>query len=159
MPTVLTRVARAEQVAREQSKFSAECICFPENEPPLLAFDIEFEIAGAVKCPLHGERFKLPQLRVYMAKWMREKRDRLLWSRHSEQYRKAWFASFPETLWPAEEWEDEDGNTFLILRDGTRLFAMETLRPKNRSGAQGSCQNGLLPEVADLKGASHGRRR
>jgi hypothetical protein len=41
---------------------------------------------------------------------------------HSDQYRKAWFASFPPELWPAEE-ETENGNIFLRLKDGTRLLA------------------------------------
>jgi hypothetical protein len=118
---------------KAQSKFSADCICFPENEQPQLAFDIEFEIAGAVKCPLHGGRFKPPQLRVYMAGWLRKKRHAVLWTHHSEQYRKAWFASFPEDLWPAEEVKSEDGNTFVILRDGTTLLAEQTIAHKTGS--------------------------
>ena len=44
---------------------------------------------------------------------------------HSEQYRKAWFASFPPNLWPAEEEEDPNGPIFLKLKDGTRLLASE----------------------------------
>lgn len=129
----IDEIERVERVAQARSKFSADCIRFPANEPPRLAFDIEYEIAAAVKCPLHGERFKRPQLCVYMAKWMREKRHSVLWSHHSEQYRKAWFASFPETQWPAEEQEDEEGATFLILRDGTRLLAMEPTRCEKQS--------------------------
>jgi len=132
MRSVFTRIERAERVAKARSKFSADCICFPANEPAQLAFDVEFHIAGAVKCPLHGERFKPPQLRVYMAKWMREKRHSVLWSHHSEQYRKAWFVSFPESLWPAQEIEDEEGATYLILCDGTRLSAMEPIHCQKR---------------------------
>ena len=43
---------------------------------------------------VQGQRFT-PLIHTYVAKWLREK----LWERlstfHSEQYRKAWFASFP----------------------------------------------------------------
>jgi len=68
-----------------------------------------------------------------MAKWMREKRHSVLWSHHSEQYRKAWFASFPESLWPAQEIEDEEGATYLILCDGTTLAAMEPIHCEKQS--------------------------
>jgi hypothetical protein len=44
---------------------------------------------------------------------------------HSEQYRKAWFASFPPELWPAEEEESEEGRIFLKLKNRTRLLAYE----------------------------------
>ena len=44
-------------------------------------------------------------------------RDRL-----SAQHQKAWLASFPTPLWPAEEEETEDGRIFLRLKDGTRLW-------------------------------------
>ena len=44
---------------------------------------------------------------------------------YSEQYRKAWFASFPPELWPAEEEESEEGRIFLKLKNGTRLLAYE----------------------------------
>jgi len=129
MRSVFTRIERAERLAKAQSKFSVDCICFPAIESAQLAFDVEFQIAAAVKCPLHGERFKPPQLRV----WMREKGHSVLWSHHSEQYRKAWFASFPESLWPAQEIEDEEGATYLILSDGTRLSAMEPIRSDKQS--------------------------
>ena len=56
---------------------------------------------------------------------MREKIWDALWYWHSEQYRKAWFASFPEALWPAEEVETDDGRTFLKLKDGAMHLAYE----------------------------------
>ena len=51
---------------------------------------------------------------------------------HTEQYRKAWFASFPLQLWPAEEEETETGEIYLKLKDGSRLLAYESAskRPK-----------------------------
>jgi len=118
------RIERAELVAKAQSKHSAECLCFPENESPFFAFEIELNMLTRVKCPLHGERFK-PMFRLYVAKWLRAKQPSLLWTHHSEQYRRAWFASFPPDLWPAEEDEDPNGLIFLKLKDGTRLLASE----------------------------------
>src|SRR5438270_13834490 len=94
------------------------CICFPENESPFFAFEIELEMLTRVTCPLHGQRFK-PYYRIFVAKWLRAKQPHHLWTHHSEQYRKAWFASFPPDLWPA------GGRIFLKLKDGTRLLASE----------------------------------
>jgi len=55
-----------------------------------------------------------------MAKWLRAKQSQLLWSHHREQYRKAWFATFPSDLWPAAEEESDDGQILLRLRMGAR---------------------------------------
>jgi hypothetical protein len=122
--TLQNRIERAEKAAKAQSKYSPECLCFPENEPPFFAFEIELDMLTRVKCPLHGERFK-PMFRLYVAKWLRVKQPKLLWTHHSEQYRKAWFASFSPNLWPATEEEDSSGRIFLKLKDGTRLLASE----------------------------------
>lgn len=122
--TLQSRLERAEQAAKAQSKHSAACICFPENESPFFAFDIELEMLTRVKCPLHGERFK-PLYHLYVARWLRDKQPRHLWTHHSEQYRKAWFASFPADLWPAEEEEHPGGRIFPKLKNGTRLLASE----------------------------------
>ncbi|SRR6266849_7377743 len=53
--TLLARVERAEQLAETKTKFSADCICWPENELPFFGFEIEREIAAQVECPVHGE--------------------------------------------------------------------------------------------------------
>ncbi len=46
-----TRIERAELAAKAKSRaFSNECICFPENEPPFFAFEIELEMLTRVKC-------------------------------------------------------------------------------------------------------------
>jgi hypothetical protein len=56
----------------------------------------------------------------------------ILWTHHSEQYRKAWFASFPPDLWPAVEEETDDGRTILRLKDGSTLLALSQLgRPEH----------------------------
>jgi hypothetical protein len=125
---LMARIENAERVADATlgQTFSGECICFPKHEVPFFGFLIEEQIAAEVKCPLHGDRFKMPQFHVYVAKWLREKLWRLLSSHHGEQYRKAWLASFPSELWPAEE-DETNGALCLKLKDGTRLSLHEPL--------------------------------
>jgi hypothetical protein len=36
--TLLKRIEQAEKALLAQSIFSADCICFPENEPPFFCF-------------------------------------------------------------------------------------------------------------------------
>ena len=55
-------------------------------------------------------------------KWRRDNKKKVRWFRLSEQYHKAWHASFPPDLWPGEEEETADGRTLLRLKDGTTLF-------------------------------------
>jgi hypothetical protein len=112
------RLERAEQMAKRMGTVSPECLCFPVNEPPFFGFPIEEQIAAKVKCPLHGERFK-PLYHIYVPGWRRESEKKRLHGL-SEQYHKAWFASFPPELWPAEE-ELIDGKGALRLKDGTIL--------------------------------------
>lgn len=130
MPTrsLLRRIDRAEAAAKGQFKFSADCICFPQNEPPFVGFLIEAKIAAQVKCPVHGERIG-PMGHLYVSQW-RRRSEEIRRQRLSAQYHKAWLASFPPDLWPAEEEETEDGRTFLRSKDGTRLLAYEPAYPK-----------------------------
>ena len=118
--TLEIRIERLEHITKERSTFPSDCICFPEKEQPFVGFPIELSVASKVKCPLHGERFKPQRFFVYVSRWLREKLWQHLWSAHCEQYRKAWFASFPPGLWPAEEVLAE-GNPVLRLKDGTIL--------------------------------------
>jgi hypothetical protein len=119
--TLQNRIERAEQAAKEQSKFSSECICFPQNEQPFFGFPLKEQIAAKVKCPHHGDRFRLI-FHIYVPKWGRDNEKKVRWFRLSEQYHKAWHASFPPDLWPGEEEETADGRTLLRLKDGTTLF-------------------------------------
>jgi hypothetical protein len=121
---LIQRIERAEEALKAQSFFSSDCICFPETERPSFGFPIEKEIADRVKCPLHGDRFT-PLFHLYVPKWLREKLWERLLTNHSEQFRKAWFASFPPELWPAEEEETETGEIYLKLKGGSRLLAYE----------------------------------
>jgi hypothetical protein len=112
------RVKRAEQSAKAKGRLSDDCICFPPNEQPFFGFPIEEKIAAKVRCPLHGERF-MHFLRLYVPPWRRES-EKKRWPRLSQQYHKAWYASFPPDLWPAEE-ELVNGIVALRLKDGTLL--------------------------------------
>jgi hypothetical protein len=49
--TLLKRIEQAEKALQARSVFSADCICFPEDEPPFLCFPSEEEIAARVNCP------------------------------------------------------------------------------------------------------------
>jgi hypothetical protein len=137
---LIARIENAERVADATlgHTYSGGCICFPKNEAPFFGLLIEEQIAAEVKCPLHGERFKTPRFHVYVACWLREKLWKLLYSHHSEQYRKAWNASFPPELWPAEEELSGNGEIFLRLKDGTRLLACgSALEPGQFRGTGG----------------------
>jgi hypothetical protein len=127
------RIERAELAARAQSKFPAECLCFPETEQPVVGFPIELEIAAQVKCPLHDARFKHPRFFIYVSKWLRDKLPLLRLTHHSQQYLKAWHAGFPDQLWPAKEEATRDG-LFLVLKDGTKLLATGSLSETNAKG-------------------------
>jgi len=88
------------------------------DEQPFFGFPLEQQTL----CPLHGVRFE-PIFHIYVPKWRRENEKKIRWFRLSPQYHKAWHASFPPELWPAEEEETDDGRTLLRLKDGTKLLA------------------------------------
>jgi hypothetical protein len=76
--TLQNRIERAEQAAKEQSKFSPECICFPQNEQPFFGFPLEEQIAAKMKCPHHGDRFR-PIFHIYVPKWRRDNKKKVRW--------------------------------------------------------------------------------
>jgi hypothetical protein len=126
--TILKRIEAAEEALKVQFIFSRDCICFPEKEQPFFCSPFEEPVAAQVKCPLHGDRFKQPIFHVYVARWLAEKEPAHR-QRRSPQYRKAWEASFPPESWPAVPQEEiEDGQIFLRLKDGVRLFVGECPR-------------------------------
>jgi hypothetical protein len=130
---------RAQQRTKVASRFAAECICYPKGCLPWVGFPILNEIAFSVQCPAHGDRFSwgMLGLEAYVSKWFREKMFRRVLDRcpsfHpfatcpkrvSEQFRKAYLASFPPDLWTGEEEKKaEQGfcKTYLRLQDGTAI--------------------------------------
>ena len=118
----LERIARAEETLMAHAIFAPDCICFPDEEQPFFGFDYEAEIAFRVKCPLHGDRFQ-PRVRLFIACWRRE-REKTRRATLSAQFQKAWEASFPSHLFPAEEESTEEG-IYLRMKDGTRVRAEE----------------------------------
>ena len=131
----LKRIERAEQALKAQGHFSPDCICFPGHEAISFSWPLEQQIAFALKCPLHGDRFR-PMGHIYVSKWIREKQEYFLGKRKSAQYRKAWSASFAPELWPGEEVNTGDGKIFLKLKDGTRLLVYEPIgKPLSKTAA------------------------
>jgi hypothetical protein len=108
-----TRIRRLEDAAGSHSavqneRFAEECICFPEDEPPKFAWQVEADIAAAVTCSLHGQRFSRVAdiIHVYRPRWARELQpdyeetssDGLFFG--SPQYVKAMRVSLPpERFW------------------------------------------------------------
>jgi hypothetical protein len=125
--TLAKRLDKVEAQWKVRGVFFANCICFPESEPPCFCSPYEEPVAAQVKCLLHGNRFKQPIFHVYMSAWRREKeparRQRL-----TAQYRKAWEASFPPELWPdVPEEEIENGRIFIRLKNGAKHFVGQML--------------------------------
>jgi hypothetical protein len=89
--TLARRIAVAERVAAERTKFSADCICFPGPEPPSFISNEQQEAAHKVKCPLHGDRFP-KHYHLYRAARHLE-RIVIDWKNRNAQYKKAWLAS------------------------------------------------------------------
>lgn len=173
MPSLTRRIERLEQAAqldaKVRSRFDPRCICYPDGCTPWVGFPILDMIAFLVKCPLHGDRFSMRDLKpyIYAPPWMREKIYRLILNRSpsyyvfsnsprrvSEQYRKAYHASFPPDLWPGQEEQEEaeyGPRTFLRLKDGTR-FQVEKLHFWKRSedsGEKPSAQGREKDEAGD----------
>src|SRR5438105_12254679 len=100
--TLARRIDRVEEAIKAYSKFGSGCICFPGPAPPFFMYSVLQEIAFKVKCPMHGNRFQLfPHL--FVADRFRELEIMRGWPQRSEQYRKAWNASFPHELWTVHE--------------------------------------------------------
>jgi hypothetical protein len=127
-----------DELIKKRGQFSLSCICFPKSEaPPVFTSIKEQEIAASVKCPIHGERFEPQRWQVYTytAIWWYEKRYRVFLSR-SEQYRRAWAASFPD--WPHRE-EDDDA-VYLVFNDGRKYLGW-LKADRVRSGSRSRRQN------------------
>src|SRR5450755_2501262 len=123
-----TRLKKLEQTMTDPNispQQDEDCICFPPDEPPEFRWVAEIETAATVRCPLHGVRFgAIDKPAIYRAKWLLpEDYATADWPNRSPQYSKAWRASFPPGLWPAEDrWQGQPPRPVtLILRDGTEI--------------------------------------
>jgi hypothetical protein len=100
---------------------STQCLNHLEDEEPFFLTPEERDLAEGVQCPLHGKRFT-PQFHIFVAAWLWENEVKFRWPRLSAQYHKAWAASFPPDLWPAETIQAAD-KIMLRSKDGTLLEA------------------------------------
>src|ERR1700757_4179115 len=73
--TLENRIERAEQAAKAQSKFSPECLSFPENESSFFAFEVELEMLTEVKCPVRGNGSHLASTSTWPSGFVRSKRN------------------------------------------------------------------------------------
>lgn len=121
-----------DDLITKRGRMSATCICFPKSEPPRFWYPKEQEIASRVKCPIHGERFERREhFHCYPPLWLLQKRYTTYISL-SEQYRRAWAASFPH--WPHRQEDDE--NVYLVFPDGRKYIAWPKADPWDRRNWQ-----------------------
>ena len=114
-----------DHLIKKRCGISSACICFPESEQPRFFHEKEQEIASRLKCPIHGERFyRLQQFWVYQPLWLRTSRYLNHFSL-SEQYQRAWTATFP--YWPTKE-EDEEA-VYLRFANGAKYLAQRKADP------------------------------
>ena len=118
--TLKNRLSKLEQTKR-QVRAEEDCICFSPEEPPHLELQPEIEAAQAVRCPLHGERFKNMAPTIFRVIRRPAHLDRAFWSWRSAQYIKAMEASFPPDRWPAKKIVEPDGTLRFVLKDGTEV--------------------------------------
>ncbi len=122
-----------------------QCICFPPDEPPGLALQAEIEAAKAVRCAIHGNRFRELAPSIYIAARFRQPMhlNTARWKSRSPQYVKAMEASFPPDRWPAQEIVEPDGGVRFVLKDGTEIhrispppvvYDLDTGEPRGRMG-------------------------
>jgi hypothetical protein len=105
--TIGKRLERAEAALRTKGLGQplTNCICFPDaGSSPFFLYSGIRELAFRVKCSLHGDRF-----RAALAEVPRDDSSRIdlevgwTWRHASEQYRKAWNATFQNDEWPTQE--------------------------------------------------------
>lgn len=94
MSSLKTRVARLEQSAVQHQELPSDCICFPAREPVTFGSQEELDMAAAVRCPIHGERFDAGSaFVVYKSAWRREREEDSVPPHASPQFQKAMRAS------------------------------------------------------------------
>jgi hypothetical protein len=67
------------------------------DERPFFLSLAEEQIAAAVKCPLHGKRFRGPHFHIYVSVRLPERQPLTLLQK-STQYQTVWFTAFPTDI-------------------------------------------------------------
>ena len=105
--TIGKRVERAEAALRKKGLGQplTNCICFPDaGSSPFFLYPGIRELAFRIKCSLHGDRFQPVPEQVPEDDPSRiDLEVGWTWRHASEQYRKAWNATFQNSEWPTEE--------------------------------------------------------
>jgi hypothetical protein len=110
---------QVDHLIAARGRMSSDCICFPLSEPPRFFYPEEQEIASRVKCLIHGDRFqRREKVARFFSMWMLERRYQS-YLLQSEQYRRAWEASFHD--WPTKD--EDDDNVYLLFKDGRKYIA------------------------------------
>jgi hypothetical protein len=151
----LSKLERMIQPVRAE----ADCICFPPEEPPHLELRPEIEAARAVRCSLHGERFKKLAPTAYRVIGLPAHLDRDSWSWCSAQYIKAMDASFPPDRWPAKKIVEADGTVRFVLKDGSEVHRLPPPEPvyDYTSGELAGFVEGYPPKFKAISAADSGR--
>lgn len=154
-----SRLGKLERTKREVTA-EADCICFPPQEPPRLELRPEIEAARAVRCPLHGERFKKRARTIYRVIGLPAHLDRASWRWRSAQYIKAMDASFPPDLWPAKKIVEPDGTVWFVLKDGSEIHRLSPPEPvyDYTSGELAGFVEGYAPKFRPISAVDSGLR-
>jgi hypothetical protein len=105
--TIGKRLERAEAALRKKGLGQplTNCTCFPNNaKSPFFLYPGIRELAFRLKCSLHGDRFQPASAEIPGDDPSRiDLEVGWTWRHASEQYRKAWNATFQNSEWPTEE--------------------------------------------------------
>jgi hypothetical protein len=105
--TIVKRLQRIERALWENrlSQPPTNCICFPDaGSSPFFLYPGIRELAFRLKCSLHGDRFQPAPAEVPGDDPPRiDLEVGWTWRHASEQYRKAWNATFQNSEWPTKE--------------------------------------------------------
>jgi hypothetical protein len=110
----IDRMERAMQSRPATIARLAECICF--DRAPFFFYEAVREIALRVPCSVHGQRTAKEASYNTLDDQRREWETGCWWPRDSEDYRRAWNASFKNGPWPVEEIE-LNGRSWLLPRN------------------------------------------
>jgi hypothetical protein len=110
----IDQIERAMQSRRVTIARLGDCICF--NRAPFFFYEPVREIALQVPCPVHGQRTTQEASYNALDDLRREWEIGSWWPHDSEEYRRAWNASFQNEAWPVEQIE-LNGRLWLLPRN------------------------------------------